>query len=666
MNSVNQRASTSILLSLLLSALACADLAQSDYAITIDSNGNITNMAYTHPVIADTVITSTGDGYLGNWYYYPVSNRYVMWFHAGPYNPNLKADILLRSFIGPIISSQPIYITLTMGWTTSQWTNPSHPPLPSDMSSLALEDLFTDEKSVKSINGWNIGSVEGSQTATVYGYNPEWVFVSIRDGRNIAVYRSISSTSSSQNNTDPQTSGACCNYTTGTCYQTATGTCFQGYTYLGDNTTCDTCNTNQSQWDFGDAPSTYPVLLANNGARHQIVNGISLGQAINAESDGSPSLGANLDAFDDGVQFLSGFVTGQSATIRVTTSVLGTINAWLDLNLDGDWNDLGEQVLVEEPVIQGQSTLSFFIPDTATPGQSYLRVRFNTTGGLTVSGPAQDGEVEDYAVTITAGTSPNPNPNEDFSPVAPANQLVPLWSQPATLIDNNTALVNGWTVDSVYQTGPIIADDWTVTGAKPIQGFRWWGTFDTWSSNVMPPELPNAFHIGIWTDDPQTGSPNTLIWETTCLYWTWAYTGTLDDGTSVFEFSCFLPQDEWFVPNSSSPTSYWTSISAIYLNTQPVSTPWGWLTREPVQGNPAIMIQSVTGNLSQWPPAMGSIFLTGQPVTDAGNIGQDMSFNLLTNQPPGTGGGGSQSGDLNGDGVVDIADMSVLMQIIFQ
>src|SRR5437773_613144 len=38
--------------------------------------------------------------------------------------------------------------------------------------------------------------------------------------------------------------------------------------------------------DFGDAPAPYPTLLSANGARHQIVQGIFLGDGVTAEPDG--------------------------------------------------------------------------------------------------------------------------------------------------------------------------------------------------------------------------------------------------------------------------------------------------------------------------------------------------------------------------------------------
>ena len=192
--------------------------------------------------------------------------------------------------------------------------------------------------------------------------------------------------------------GACCNTATGACYLTDSGECFTGFTYLGDNTTCSDCQIQNISKDFGDAPATYPVMNSNNGASHLVQPDIYLGVGVSAEADGQPG---NLDTFDDGVQFAPSIVAGEDAVAIITASKLGVINGWLDLNRDGDWADLGEHILVDEPVISGENYISYHVPSTATRGESFLRIRYNSIGGLSYDGPAVDGEVEDYCVTIS-------------------------------------------------------------------------------------------------------------------------------------------------------------------------------------------------------------------------------------------------------------------------
>jgi hypothetical protein len=158
--------------------------------------------------------------------------------------------------------------------------------------------------------------------------------------------------------------------------------------------------------DFGDAPDpTYPTLLANNGARHLMDGQTYLGTSVDGEPNGQPDATATGDDNDgndddDGVVLTSGLVRGDTATLDVTASTPGTLNAWLDLNGNGSWADAGEQIFVDQPLAAGVNNLSFGVPVGATAGTSNMRFRFSTVGGLWYDGLAPDGEVEDYQVTI--------------------------------------------------------------------------------------------------------------------------------------------------------------------------------------------------------------------------------------------------------------------------
>jgi len=86
------------------------------------------------------------------------------------------------------------------------------------------------------------------------------------------------------------------------------------------------------------------------------------------------------------------------------TSTDGYIDAWLDFNADGDWDDFREHIFASEPVSAGFNHLEFKIPPYphAIPGNlpTYARFRFSTHGHLHYSGAARNGEVEDYQVRI--------------------------------------------------------------------------------------------------------------------------------------------------------------------------------------------------------------------------------------------------------------------------
>ncbi len=164
--------------------------------------------------------------------------------------------------------------------------------------------------------------------------------------------------------------------------------------------------------DFGDAPMPYPTLLADDGARHLLVdldvdgfNDLSLGMDADPELDGQPSAdalgddaGGLLDD-EDGVTFTGGIAAGTSAPVSIASSGPGFVDAWIDFNADGDWDDPGEQIFASQPVVTGINALSFAVPVDAGFVETYARFRISSTGGLGVTGPANDGEVEDYLVT---------------------------------------------------------------------------------------------------------------------------------------------------------------------------------------------------------------------------------------------------------------------------
>jgi hypothetical protein len=179
--------------------------------------------------------------------------------------------------------------------------------------------------------------------------------------------------------------------------------------------------------DFGDLPENtspaYPTTLAQNGARHTIVDGLYMGTATqsqdpDAESDGIPSVDALGDdgntsvAFDDenGVQnpaLQLVFLEGQSknVVVDVHTPINETVYVygWVDFNRNGtptanemasgSWTGLGS----------GQVTLTFAALPAGLGGHgTYARFRLSTDQASisTPTGQAPDGEVEDYIVQL--------------------------------------------------------------------------------------------------------------------------------------------------------------------------------------------------------------------------------------------------------------------------
>jgi uncharacterized repeat protein (TIGR01451 family) len=177
-----------------------------------------------------------------------------------------------------------------------------------------------------------------------------------------------------------------------------------------------------NQIDFGDAPAPFPTVWNNNGARHNLVPGFFLGGSVCADPNGSPSPTAEGDddcgplVEEDGV-FVGPLWVGQPGSVQVTASAAGRLDGWIDWNADGAWADASEKIFHGQPLNAGLNNLSILAPAWATPTNgTFARVRFSTQGFLPFDGPAPDGEVEDWKVSlapaadlgVTLAASPNP------------------------------------------------------------------------------------------------------------------------------------------------------------------------------------------------------------------------------------------------------------------
>lgn len=176
--------------------------------------------------------------------------------------------------------------------------------------------------------------------------------------------------------------------------------------------------------DFGDAPDDgvnfrYPTLLEHGGAYHlATLPAFTLGKGVDFEADGHPdpkALGddehAGVNAAqaanghdEDGLLGVTDLAPGRTATLRIEATVRslqeGRLDAWIDWNRDGDWDDAGEHCLVAVRVVDGVNTFTLPVPATAARGATYLRLRLTRDGINEPGGLALTGEVEDYLVTI--------------------------------------------------------------------------------------------------------------------------------------------------------------------------------------------------------------------------------------------------------------------------
>ncbi|MDD2837200.1 MAG: SdrD B-like domain-containing protein, partial [Methanothrix sp.] len=158
---------------------------------------------------------------------------------------------------------------------------------------------------------------------------------------------------------------------------------------------------NMAEMDFGDAPDTFKTLRASDGARH-FVTGPYLGSSVDSEPDGQPSAGADGDGSDEDGAVFSYIIVGTTSTFTVTASAQGVLQAWMDFNGDGDFEDAGEHIASDKSLSAGETKLDFSVPADAKTGDTYARLRFCSSSGLASYGSATDGEVEDYLVKITS------------------------------------------------------------------------------------------------------------------------------------------------------------------------------------------------------------------------------------------------------------------------
>ena len=170
--------------------------------------------------------------------------------------------------------------------------------------------------------------------------------------------------------------------------------------------------------DFGDAPASYDPTAA---ASH-IVGGYYMGAGVSVENAGvtnvlatpvTPSPIANAtassDANDDGATFGT-LVRGQASTIDVAvTGSGGRLQGWIDWAGDGVFTTAGDQIATNaidggagdtDGVANGVIRLSLTPPAGTTQVTRFARFRWSPTAGLTPTGRATVGEVEDYQVVI--------------------------------------------------------------------------------------------------------------------------------------------------------------------------------------------------------------------------------------------------------------------------
>ena len=141
----------------------------------------------------------------------------------------------------------------------------------------------------------------------------------------------------------------------------------------------------QSTIDFGDAPESYGTSLENNGARHNMVSGMSLGD--------------NLGGDDDGISLVTGLEQGMESALIVEAKGEGYLNVWVDWNQNQTFDDQ-DQAVQDKAISEGNNLVVIDVPVSAQTGSTWLRARYSSTAGIAATGGVSDGEVEDIEVNI--------------------------------------------------------------------------------------------------------------------------------------------------------------------------------------------------------------------------------------------------------------------------
>lgn len=174
-------------------------------------------------------------------------------------------------------------------------------------------------------------------------------------------------------------------------------------------------NTCYTPVDRGDAPASY------SDPTHAIDANFYMGSAApDAETTSAPSTGADSDdtsGTDDDDTVIPNLY--QNITGYIDVSVIGAngyLQGFADWDADGDFTTAGDQFATDiqdgaagdlDGATNGVIRIAVQPPATASTAQTYLRLRWSTISGLDSVAVASIGEVEDYAITVSAPSTIN-------------------------------------------------------------------------------------------------------------------------------------------------------------------------------------------------------------------------------------------------------------------
>lgn len=165
--------------------------------------------------------------------------------------------------------------------------------------------------------------------------------------------------------------------------------------------------------DFGDAPVSYLPAAHGTSATPTIYLGDTPPDSeLVPQSDATATADDLLDTDDEDAVSFPLLTQGVNVILDVDVTGLGYLQAWIDFNGDGVFEDaLSERIATDlrddgtgADTIAGDGVIqvNVIVPTDATTATTFARFRYGSEAGLSFTSFALDGEVEDYSLLIVA------------------------------------------------------------------------------------------------------------------------------------------------------------------------------------------------------------------------------------------------------------------------
>jgi hypothetical protein len=269
----------------------------------------------------------------------------------------------------------------------------------------------------------------------------------------------------------------------------ATNSTFGATSEFGNTVTIDAPGV-----DFGDALNDYSTNLTSNGPYHIVDGTTYLGDCVDADTDTTSGItNVDGDTCDDGVTFPSSIDWNTTVSLTVKASVSGELNAWVDLNRDGDF-DASDKIADDEALSAGNNTITFNVPAGGGYESTYARFRFNSASAngdsdITFQGEVLDGEVEDYKIFF--GNPPSSSGggggssrkarcdiDADQTSITPGTSVVLSWDTNMDDDDLTEAIITYVGEDLAAEGEVVVSPTETTTYEGTFEGRFYGGTAD--------------------------------------------------------------------------------------------------------------------------------------------------------------------------------------------